>query len=268
MTTMTVSDSTIDYQDRFDGEPVLLIHGAVVADSYEQMIAASDELQAMRLVTYHRRGFGTSTQPDQPRTIVEEAGDALALLDHLDIANAHVVGHSLAGLIAIQIAIDSPQRVHSLTLLEPAFVSVPSGANFAAGVEPSAKLYDDGDLPGALGAFLALVGGDNPMARLVNLPNEATSQAVADLATLFTSDLNALSTFELDESTAARTAIPTLIVRGTDSPAVFQEAADLLTQWLPNISTHTLNGSSHFLQMEQPSAAATALARFINSHTP
>jgi pimeloyl-ACP methyl ester carboxylesterase len=55
---------------------------------------------------------------------VEWAGDAVALLDHLSLARAHVAGHSLGGLIALQMAADAPGRVDRLALLASAPVRV------------------------------------------------------------------------------------------------------------------------------------------------
>lgn len=263
MNNMRLDDAVIDFEVRFAGDPILLIHGAVVADSYEPMIAASPALRDHQVLRYHRRGFGNSTQPDGPRSINDEVDDAVALLDHLAIDRAHVIGHSLAGLIALQLAADAPDTVSSLTLLEPALLTVPAGEVFAAGAGPAAELFDSGDHPGALTAFLTLVGGDDAMSRLSHLPPGATAQAMDDLATLFTSDLNALGSFSIDEAHARRITAPTLLIRGTDSPPVFQQAIELLEQWIPHTSTHVLDGASHFLQMEQPSQAADAITDFL-----
>lgn len=107
----------IAYEDVGEGEAVLLLHSGFVADG---MLPLSGEpsLSAYRLVRYHRRGYGDSDRVAPPVSLVRQAEDAVALLDHLDIPRAHVVGHSLGATIAVQLALGSPERVGSLVVLD------------------------------------------------------------------------------------------------------------------------------------------------------
>src|SRR5690349_17953707 len=79
----------------------------------------------------------------------EQAADARALLRRLGIERAHVVGHSAGGPIALRLALDAPEFVHSLALLEPALMDVPSGPLFAEAVGPAFRIYQAGDKAGA-----------------------------------------------------------------------------------------------------------------------
>jgi pimeloyl-ACP methyl ester carboxylesterase len=119
-----VPGGTLEYEIRGDGEAVLLIHGAHVAGSF---LAVMDEpvLADFSLIRYHRRGYAGSApvggEPSQ--WIATASADAAALLRRLDVDRAHVVGHSSGGLIAMQLALDAPELVHSLILLEPAMMA-------------------------------------------------------------------------------------------------------------------------------------------------
>lgn len=70
-----------------------------------------------RVIRFDNRGFGQSSVPDAPYSIQQLAADAIALLDHLEIPKAHVVGHSMGGQIAQELALTYPARVESLIIL-------------------------------------------------------------------------------------------------------------------------------------------------------
>ena len=108
------------------GEPVVLIHGAFLATAYAPL-CAEPLLAPYKLIRYHRRGYAGSSHPSGPASIARQAADCRALLAHLGVERAHVVGHSSGGAIALRLALDFPEVVHSLVLLEPALMDVPKG---------------------------------------------------------------------------------------------------------------------------------------------
>lgn len=266
MPTVSIGDAQLEYSVRGSGEPLLLVHGGVVADAYEPLLDNSALVSQYRVITYHRRGFGGSSGVDSARSIAGEASDAVALLDHLGIERAHVVGHSLAGLIVLQMAIQASDRVATLGLFEPAYMAVPSGATFGQGVGSIAEKFQSGDAAGALGDFLIAVGGDDAMSRLGLLSEESNQQALDDLGTLFASDIPALGGFNFTEEDARNISQTALSVLGTDSPPLFGEAVELLGSWLPKVTAVTIEGSSHFLQMEKPAEIGAELMRFLAYH--
>jgi pimeloyl-ACP methyl ester carboxylesterase len=245
---------------------LLLVHGAIVADAYEPMLEQSDLTDRYRAITYHRRGFAGSAAVSPGRTLSDECVDAVALLDHLGVPKAHVVGHSYGGAVALQLALEAPDRVHSLALFEPPVLSVPSADAFFAGVGGVAEKFQANDHPAALLAFLELVGGPDPMSRLGALPEASLAQALADLPTLFNGDLPTIGTWQFDEAAAARIRQPALAVLGTDSAPVFRESIEALQQWLPSTELFVLDGASHFLQMNRPAAMGSGLAAFLQRH--
>src|SRR5262249_5218959 len=104
-----------EYESRGGGEAVLLIHGSHIAGAFLPLMN-EPSLANYRLIRYHRRGFAGSTKHEGPFSIKDQAADALALLQHLGVERAHIVGHSYGGLIALQLALDPPELVHSLVL--------------------------------------------------------------------------------------------------------------------------------------------------------
>ena len=110
------------YDTAGTGEPIVCIHGAFIADSFRPLLAEPNLVNRSWLILYHRRGYAGSSPAAEPLSISRQAADCRAVLQHLGIDRAHVVGHSSGGAIALQLALDSPHVVHSLALLEPALL--------------------------------------------------------------------------------------------------------------------------------------------------
>ena len=98
------------------GEPLLLIHGLGYGRwGWEPLLPLLAE--RFRVISFDNRGIGESAVPPGPYTAREMAGDALAVLDAAGVEHAHVVGTSLGGMIAQELALEAPQRVDRLVLI-------------------------------------------------------------------------------------------------------------------------------------------------------
>lgn len=105
----------LHYQVTGHGAPLVLI-GGLGMPLQGWAMQAKGLAQSLELIRLDNRGCGDSTIPDQPFTIEDMAKDILALLDHLDMDSAHVLGLSMGGFIALEMAALAPQRVKSLVL--------------------------------------------------------------------------------------------------------------------------------------------------------
>jgi pimeloyl-ACP methyl ester carboxylesterase len=156
-----LNGADLEYAVQGMGDPVLLIHGAILADALLPLLAEPQLASTYRLIAYHRRGFAGSSRAPAPFTIGQQAADGRALLRHLGIPRAHLAGHSYGAAIALQWALEAPEEVQSLALLEPPlFEAIPSGATFWEGVATIRReMYEPGDKAGATDAFLTGVVG-------------------------------------------------------------------------------------------------------------
>jgi pimeloyl-ACP methyl ester carboxylesterase len=104
------------------GEALLLLHG-LGSSSYDWEFQVPAFARYFRVVAPCLRGFGDSDKPPGPYSIAQYATDALALLDHLAIERCHVLGFSMGGAIAFQMAVDQPHRLDSLIVVnsQPSF---------------------------------------------------------------------------------------------------------------------------------------------------
>jgi pimeloyl-ACP methyl ester carboxylesterase len=117
--------------DQGAGEVLVLVHGTPFdLRSWDPLVAV---LGDRRTVRYDVRGHGSATGVPVPDPAVL-AADTVALLDHLDLADVHLVGHSWGGQIAQRVALDSPGRVHRLSLLCTRASPFAAFAGMAAGL--------------------------------------------------------------------------------------------------------------------------------------
>lgn len=97
------------------GEPLLLIAGnGMDHTAFRDQVPVFAE--HFRCITYDLRGIGQADVPESGYTVPDMARDALAVLSALGVSSAHVAGYSLGGAIGMQMAIDHPGRVKSLSL--------------------------------------------------------------------------------------------------------------------------------------------------------
>src|SRR5438876_2537647 len=159
MENATVNGVQLEYEVRGEGEPLLLIHGASVAETFVPLMK-EPALARFQLVRYHRRGYAGSGHPGRVTNFHEQAGDASALLGHLGVRKAHLVGHSYGGLVALRLALDSPALVATLSLLEPPMLATPLGRRFFEGpLGPVVAAYRSGDKRKSAELFRDAVGG-------------------------------------------------------------------------------------------------------------
>jgi pimeloyl-ACP methyl ester carboxylesterase len=250
------------------GGPVLLIHGAFLATAYAPLCAES-VLATRELIRYHRRGYAGSSHPSGPASIARQAADCRALLAHLGVERAHVVGHSSGGAIALQLALDAPEVVHSLVLLEPALVDVPNGALIEGAVGPSIRLYEAGAKEAATDGFLRWAIGPAYREFMDRLFPGGYAQAVADADTFFSVELPALQTWHFTREDAQRVSQPILSVLGEasvkDWPG-WPEVHARVQEWLPQAEPFVLRGANHALQEMDPRGIAAAVDAFFDRH--
>src|SRR5688572_3018954 len=132
---------TLEYEITGDGEPVLTIHGALIADAFKPLTTQDALVSRYQLITYHRRGYAPSSEVSDPLSVEEQASDCLELLEFIGVGPAHVVGHSFGGVVALQLAIGAPRSVHSLVLLEPAIIVGASAAAYRESLENAIRLF-------------------------------------------------------------------------------------------------------------------------------
>ena len=262
-----IDDVELEYEVIGAGEPVLLI-GHVIADALVPL-TTQPALAGYQLIRYRKRGYGGSTHTPPPVTIAQHAADAAALLDHLGLSPAHVVGGSAGGCVALQLAVDYPETVATLVLLEPSFLTLPSAQGVLAKATPALHAYADGRAADAVSMFFSAVTGlDRGSCEAMlekNLPN-VMAAAVDDADTLFGAELPAVLAWSFGTAEAAAVDVPVLSVVGADTDQLWFDSAALLRLCLRDVEDCTVDGVGHFLQLQSPEPVARAIADFLARH--
>ncbi len=111
-----VNDTTLYYEIAGSGPPVLLLHGlgSSTQDWALQLPVFAPHYQ---VVAVDVRGHGRSAHPPGPYSVPQFSADIIALMERLSIAPAHLLGLSMGGMIAFQTAVDRPDLLRSLTIV-------------------------------------------------------------------------------------------------------------------------------------------------------
>jgi pimeloyl-ACP methyl ester carboxylesterase len=262
MNRASLDDVELEYEIRGSGEPVVLVHHGAGADWFQPLMEEPALVGRFRLVRYHRAGYGGSGNLIPPLTFSQEAAHFRLLMRHLRIPRAHVVGHSASGCMALQMAIDAADCVHSLALLEPALMAVPSPPE----VPQAMQLYREGEKTTAVATFLRGTCGERSHVVLDSVVPGALDQALADADTFFGHELPALRQWSFGPDEARLITQPVLAVIGEQSDSRFEQRQKILLDWLPNVEPFVLPRAGHLLFLENRSDFGRGVADFLDRH--
>jgi pimeloyl-ACP methyl ester carboxylesterase len=277
--TRTMSRASLDgieleYEVRGAGEPVVLVHPGVFARWYQPLLDEPALAGRYRVLTYHRIGYAGSSRLSGPVSIAQQAAHLSALMRHLGMQRAHVVGHSSGGNIALQLALDAPEMVGSLAVLEAALPLEAAGSerllSTRAFMAPVVERYRAGDKAGAVDGFMRGVTGPDYRTALDRVLPAAFGEAVASADTFFGQELPAVGQWSFRREDARRITQPVLAVVGERSlqqSPIWGARQEMLVTWLPNAEGFILPGASHLLYLENPRGMAERLATFFARHS-
>jgi pimeloyl-ACP methyl ester carboxylesterase len=187
-------------------------------------------------------------------------------MDHIGWTRAHLVGHSYGALVALQAAIDAPERVGSVSLLEPAARGISSSEQVKAALIPVITAYKSGDTAGAMDLFLRHVGGDGYRQDLDPVLPDAFTEAVSHVDLFFQAELPAVQSWSFGPAEAERVTQPVLNVLAAKTVSRFVEGAELIQSWFPQAERLSIPDAGHLMLLQNPQAVARGLAVFFSRH--
>ena len=119
MPTIHINSINMNYEIRGEGEPLILIHGlgSSLRDWEMQVPVFAEKYQ---VITFDARGHGSTHKPNGPYAMPMFSADTAALMKALYIESAHLVGISMGGMIAFQLAVDRPELIKSMVIANAA----------------------------------------------------------------------------------------------------------------------------------------------------
>ncbi len=250
-----VNGAELYYKEAGKGASILLIAGGTGdADSW---LASFDRLALRcRVIAYDRRGHSRSSGPPSSDLHLH-AEDAAALLAQVDASPATVVGWSGGGLIALDLAIEHPEMVRSLVLVEP-----PLHAK---------KDFDLGFLlTFARVLLLRRIRGDRAAARAFKrfvdgdswdrLPADAREAMLGNASALM-ADLDAGTGEHLTVEKIKGLTCPVVLLYGTQSPKILHRPIQRLAAWLPQAEVEVVAGAGHLMHFDRPAEFEAAILR-------
>jgi len=253
---LTVGSHELHYVRRGDGPPLLLIQG-LGGHHLHWGDAFLDALDPhFDLISFDHRGMGRSGRARDPFTIADLAGDAAAVLDALGVDRAHVLGISMGGMVAQELALAHGDRLLSLTL-GGSYPGGPGSALTAPEVWQSmAEPALAGDREGAIRAswhanVSAAFAADQAAfkrfhAAATGAPSPVEVQILQIQAVAGHDTSRRLG--EID--------VPTLVVHGDDDRILPVQNARRLAELIPGARLEVLEGVGHLFWLEQPERSA------------
>jgi pimeloyl-ACP methyl ester carboxylesterase len=256
----------LECEVRGDGDAIPFIHGAIIADSFAPILL-EPALARYQRIRYRRRGYGQSVALSDDTTIEQHAADARSLLDALLVQRAHVVAHSGGGPIALQMAMDAPEVVRSLTLLEPALQTAEMAAAFSELIQPLVEMSRAGDRSKAVHLWMRTTGGPDWRTEIESRVPGAAAQAVNDAAGHFEGDLSAMRRWDFNKVDMTHIRQPVLYLVSECNAANVKPVTDMFLAAVPGTELGTIPDADHNMQVIWPDRAANAIAAFLNHRT-
>lgn len=236
------------YTVRGDGTPVLWIQGVgVQGEAWTPQI--DDLSRDFTCITFDNRGMAASQPKACAITVEQMARDAIAVLDAAQIPSAHVVGHSLGGVIALQMAITARRRVKSLALL-----CTFSGGKTAAPPTPRMIWLGARTRIGTRQmrqrAFLELVMPPGPIAdpdRLAERVAALFGHDLADQPAIVNDQLRALRKSDTSPHLHTLSGLPVLVMSGRHDPIAPPSAGRALADAIRGAQYVEVSDASHGL---------------------
>jgi pimeloyl-ACP methyl ester carboxylesterase len=262
MATLTTNGIQLYYESHGDGIPLMLIAG-LASDSQSWQTIWADTARHCRVIAPDNRGVGRTTPQDVRISIQDIADDCIALVRHLDLPSVNLLGHSMGGFVALDMAIRYPDRVNKLILAGTA----------ASNSRRNNALFSDWASGLKSGMDLAL-WFRSVFRWLFSARFFENERAVSDAVRLaveypypqsvvaFENQVKAIANFDCSEG-LARIRSKTLVIGGREDRLFPVEVCAGLARAIPGAVLAVTDNAAHSMHVEQPRAFTDCFLDFL-----
>ncbi len=262
MATVKNGDIEIFYKDEGEGTPVLAIHGHTLDHRIWDDVVPGLLEAGLRVIRPDLRGHGRSTMPGSGYHVSHHAADMRAVLDAAGVERAVVAGFSLGGAIALELALESPERVAGVALIAPVMPDRPFEPAFMENIRQVARVARAEGIRAAMegpwaASPLFAVSLAKPGIREKVLPILLEFPGAEYLAT-------ARDRVERDWTVPERLGevdAPTVVLVGGSEMQGFREYAREAAEGIPGAVLEEVPGCGHLLPVEAPDRVVAAIRR-------
>jgi pimeloyl-ACP methyl ester carboxylesterase len=252
----------IYWEERGSGEPLLMIMGLGYSlEMWGRVVPALAE--HYRVIVFDNRGVGRSDVPPGPYSIAGMAADAEAVMRAAGLAQAHVLGVSMGGMIAQEFALQYPERVHSLVLGCTAFGgprAVPASPAVIAILFARATM----DAEQAVRAMVPhIYDAGTPRERIEE--DLALRRQTLPTAEGYTAQVMAVMSWSSYDRLPQISA-PTLVIHGATDALVPPGNGKLIAERIAGAELVILPSASHIYFTDQPEASMNTTLTFLRRH--
>ena len=251
------------------GPAVLLVMGLGSRGDNWTPISRALAGRGYRAIQFDNRDVGRSSRLSGGRyEIADMAGDAAGLLDHLGVREARLVGISMGGMIAQELAVRFPERFSRLVLVATwpgGDVAKKPDTPVLADLAALARGEDRSAAEARLSAFYRAITGPSFVQKNPELLEMAVAFALesAPEADGLMRQIQAISRFSVADRLGEIRA-PTLVLHGDADPLIPHENGELIARRIPGARLHTLRGVGHLVPLEAPLETYGALLDFLS----
>ncbi|NWF78092.1 MAG: alpha/beta hydrolase [Chloroflexi bacterium] len=252
----------INYEAEGHGEPLVMIMG-FAANRNGWMPQIRSFKKYYRVITLDNRGVGKSDKPPGPYSTKMMADDTVKLMDFLGIEKAHILGLSMGGMIAQELAINYPQRVMKL-ILASTYASRDETSGDTAQLAKFRELTPEKKLRAIIGLAF-----NKPVYRF-------TFALLARIQTKFMRASDRVGIAGQSEACQQHNTLerlplitrPTLVIVGTGDRVIKPVSSEIIAHRIPNAKLVRIQGGSHYLSLEMRKAFNREVLNFLKSDAP
>ncbi len=263
--TVNIGDIDLHYEVHGKGDPIVFIHG-LGADRQTWMFQLQDLQNDFQAVIFDNRDAGKSSRSEKSYDIAQLAQDTIALLESLGIERCHLVGASMGGAIAQQIALSAPERLATLSLLST-YSSVDS--RMRAAIEAWARLYRVLPRSEMVRSWFPMLYGRRFWDEQPEMIEELIQLTIDNPDAPDVDSFARQSNAALSHDTSGRLPeikTPTLVLCGEADPLTPPAFSEEIAKSIPDARLDTYAETSHAFFIERAADVNSMLADFFTEH--